>query len=333
MNILIIGGTRFLGRHLVESALEGGHKLTLFHRGQTNPGLFSQVETVLGDRETDLDKLTGRHWEAVIDTCGYFPRLVRLSAEALKDAVSQYVFISTCSVYADFDLIGIDEDYRLGTIKDETVEEITGETYGPLKVLCEKAVQGIFQERALIIRPGLIVGPYDHTDRFTYWPVRVARGGKALAPVGPDEPTQFIHARDLADFTIKCIEEQATGVFNAVGSEQPCPFGKLLETCKQVSESDAQFVWASAEFIAEHHVAPWTELPLWIPASEGRGFSRVSNARALAAGLEFRSTEEIVRNTLEWARSRPANYEMRAGLRLEREAELLKELEENPLVE
>jgi 2'-hydroxyisoflavone reductase len=329
MNILIIGGTRFLGQHLVEAALERGHRLTLFHRGQTNPGLFPQVETVLGDRETDLEVLAGRHWEAVIDTCGYFPRQVKLSVEALKDSVSQYVFISTVSVYADFDVLGIDEDYRLATMEDGTVEEITGETYGPLKALCEKAVQEVFSENVLIIRPGLIVGPHDHTDRFTYWPVRVARGGQVLAPVSPHEPTQFIHACDLADFTLKCIEEKATGVFNVVGPEQPCPFGELLETCKRVSGSDAQFVWASAEFIAEHNVAPWMDLPLWIPESESRGFSRVSNARALAAGLEFRSTEEIVRDTLEWASSRPADYEMRAGLQPEREAELLKKLEED----
>ena len=191
--------------------------------------------------------------------------MVKLSAEALKDAVAQYLFISTVSVYADFEAVGIDEDYPLGTMEDETVEDIAEGAYGPLKVLCEKAVQEVFPENALIIRPGLIVGPYDHTDRFTYWPVRVARGGKLLAPVGPDEPTQFIHARDLADFTLKCIEEKATGVFNAVGPQQPCPFGELLETCKQVSGSNAEFVWASAEFIAENNVAPWTELPLWIP--------------------------------------------------------------------
>jgi 2'-hydroxyisoflavone reductase len=328
MNILIIGGTRFLGRHLVESALGRGHQLTLFNRGQTNPGIFPGIETVFGDRETDLGKLIGREWNAVIDTCGYFPRLVKLSTNMLKDSVKQYVFISSVSAYADFETIRIDENYALGTIEDETVEEITGETYGPLKALCEKAVRGVFPDGALIIRSGLIVGPHDPTDRFTYWPVRVARGGKVLAPVGPDEPVQFIYVRDLAEFTIKCIEEETTGVFNVVGPGEPCSFGELLETCKQVSGSDAAFVWASEEFIAENEVAPWTELPLWVPESEGRGFSRVSNERAQAAGLMFRSTEEIVRDTLEWAKSRPADYEMRAGLKPEREAELLKKLEE-----
>lgn len=328
MNILIIGGTRFVGRHLVESALERGHRVTLFHRGQTYPGLFPQVETILGDRETDLDKLEGRSWDAVIDTCGYLPRLVRLSAQALKDSVALYEFISTVSVYANYDAVGMDEDYALATMEDETVEEITETTYGPLKVLCEQVVQETYPAGALILRPGLIAGPYDHTDRFTYWPVRVVRDGDVLAPVGPDEVAQFIYARDLADFGIKCIEEKTTGVYNLVGPKEPCPFGELLETCKQVSDSDANFIWASAEFIAENNVAPWSELPLWVPESEGRGFSWVSNARPRAAGLKFKPTEEIVRETLVWARSRPADYELRAGLKPEREAELLKKLEE-----
>lgn len=323
MNILLIGGTRFVGRHLTEAALASGHQITLFHRGQTNPGLFPQAEEIFGDRETDLDKLSGRRWDAVIDTSGYLPRLVKLSAQELKDSVSQYVFISSCSVYADFETIGIDEDYPVGTLEDESVEEITGETYGPLKALCEKAVQETYPTGALILRPGLIVGPYDHTDRFTYWPVRVARGGDILAPPGPDEPAQFIHARGLADFALKCMQEKRTGVFNVVGPEQPTSFGELLETCKQASDSDAKFVWAPTDFLTEHNVAPWSDLPLWVPESEGRGFSRVSNARARAAGLKFKPTEEIVRETLEWALSRPPDYELRAGLKPEREAELL----------
>jgi 2'-hydroxyisoflavone reductase len=325
MNILLIGGTRFVGRHLVEActgARAPGSRSSIAAR--PTRASFPQVETILGDRETDLDKLAGRRWDAVIDTCGYFPRLVRLSAQALKDSVAQYVFISTVSVYANYDAVGIDEDYALATMEDETVEEITETSYGPLKVLCEQVVQETYPAGALILRPGLIAGPYDHTDRFTYWPVRVARGGDVLAPVGPDEPTQFIHARDLADFAIKCIEEKSTGVFNVVGPEQPCPFGELLETCKQVSGSDANFIWASAEFIAEKDIAPWTELPLWVPETEGRGFSRVSNARARAAGLEFKPIREIVRETLEWVGTRPAGYELRAGLKPEREAELLK---------
>lgn len=323
MNILIIGGTRFVGRHLVESALSRGHQVTLFNRGKSNPGLFPELETLIGDRERDLEKLGGRVWDAVVDTCGYYPRVVGLSAQALRGCVNQYVFISTVAVYADLERVGIDEDYPLGTTEDETVEQITGETYGPLKVLCEQAVQQAFPAGALIIRPGLIVGPHDPTDRFTYWTLRVARGGKVLAPVGPDELTQFIHARDLADFTLTCIEEKTTGVFNAVGPDDPCPMGELLGTCKRVSGSDAEFVWVSEEFIAAHQVAPWMELTVWVSTADGKGMLQVSNARARAAGLRFKSTREVVRETLEWARSRPADHEMRAGLKPEREAELL----------
>lgn len=326
MNILIIGGTRFLGRHLVEAALARGHQLTLFNRGQTNPDVFPEVETILGDREIDLEKLEGRQWDAVVDTCGYFPRVVGLSANALKDSVANYTFISSVSVYADFDVFGIDEDYPLARMEDETVEEITGETYGALKALCERTVEEIYPAGALILRPGVIVGPYDHMDRFTYWVLRVARGGDVLAPVGPGESVQFIHARDLADFAINCIEEKNTGAFNLVGPEKPRPLGKLLETCKRVSGSDANFVWASEAFIEEHDIAPWSEFPLWVPESESRGLSMVSNARAQAAGLEFKPIEEIVSETLEWARTRPSDYEMRAGLKPEREAELLKKL-------
>lgn len=323
MKILIIGGTRFVGRHLVESALSRGHQVTLFNRGKSNPGLFPELETLIGDRERDLEKLGGRVWDAVVDTCGYYPRVVGLSAQALRGCVNQYVFISTVAVYADLERVGIDEDYPLGTTEDETVEQITGETYGPLKVLCEQAVQQAFPAGALIIRPGLIVGPHDPTDRFTYWTLRVARGGKVLAPVGPDELTQFIHARDLADFTLTCIEEKTTGVFNAVGPDDPCPMGELLGTCKRVSGSDAEFVWVSEEFIAAHQVAPWMELTVWVSTADGKGMLQVSNARARAAGLRFKSTREVVRETLEWARSRPADHEMRAGLKPEREAELL----------
>ena len=326
MNILIIGGTRFVGRHLVEAALARGHEITLFNRGKSNPKIFPQVESIQGDRERNLSKLSNRNWDTVIDTCGYFPRIVGLSAESLKDSVRQYVFISSVSAYADFDSASINEDYPLGRIEDDTIEEVTEKSYGPLKVLCEKAVQAAFPENSLIIRPGLIVGPYDPTDRFTYWPLRVDRGGDILAPVGPDEPVQFIHARDLADFTIKHIEEKTSGIFNAVGPEKPHQIGNLLETCKEVSNSEANFVWAPEEFIKKQKIEPWSEIPLWIPESEGGGFSQISNARARSAGLTFKRTEIVVRETLTWAITRPTDYKMRAGLDPAREAELLKKL-------
>jgi 2'-hydroxyisoflavone reductase len=329
MKILIIGGTRFLGRHLVHSALGRGHDVALFNRGLTNPDLFPQMETILGDREKDLAQLSGREWDAVIDTCGYVPRIVHLSALGLEGSVSRYVFISSISAYAGFGKVGIEESDPVGKMEDETVEEITGETYGPLKVLCEKVVQDTFDEGALIIRPGLIVGPYDPTDRFTYWPVRVARGGDVLAPEGPDARVQIIDARDLSDFIIKLIEEDASGIFNATGPDYELTMGAMLETCKQVSNSDADFKWASVEFLARHEVAPWSDMPVWIPnTEEDAGFSRVDISKAIKAGLKFRPLEETVRDTLEWAATRPSDREWRAGLSAEKEEKVLAALKE-----
>jgi len=327
MRILIIGGTRFLGRHLVESALANRHEVTLFNRGKTNPSLFPQAETIIGDREKDLDKLKGHIWDAVIDTSGYVPRIVRLSAESLREAgsVSRYVFISSISVYKDFKKIGIDESYPVGQIEDETTEEITGEAYGPLKALCEKAVEDIFgTERTLIVRPGLIVGPYDPTDRFTYWPLRVARGGEILAPQKPEATIQIIDVRDLSDFIIKLIEENAFGTYNATGPDYKLTVGKLLEVSKQVSGSDANFKWASVEFLNQNNVQPWSDMPTWIPDDEeGVGASCVDISKAINAGLKFRPLEETVHDTMEWAKTLPSDHEWKAGLSAEREKELL----------
>lgn len=325
MRILILGGTRFLGRHLVEAALERRHELTLFNRGKTNPDLFPHLETILGDREKDLDKLRGRTWDAVIDVAGYVPRIVRLSAEVLEPSVSRYVYISSLSVYENFRQIGIDESYPVGKISDETVEEITEETYGPLKALCEHLVQDIFgEERALIVRPGLIVGPHDPTDRFTYWPVRVARGGHVLAPQKPEATIQVIDVRDLADFILKLIEENASGIYNATGPGYELTIGKLLDVSKQVSGSEANVRWATLEFLKQHKVEAWSDMPTWIPDDEeGLGFSRIDISKASAAGLKFRPLEETVRDTLAWAQTRPTDHKWRAGLTAAREAEIL----------
>jgi 2'-hydroxyisoflavone reductase len=325
MNILIIGGTKFLGRHLVDSALARGHNVTLFNRGKTNPGLFPQVETILGDREHDIEKLSGRAWDAVIDVAGYFPRIVRLSATSLERSVNQYVFISSISAYADFKKVGIVESDPVGKIEDETIEEITGESYGPLKALCEKAVQDTYGKRGLVIRPGLIVGPNDPTDRFTYWPVRVARGGDVFAPEKPDVPVQIVDVRDLADFTINLIEAKASGIYNATGPDHVLTLGALLEACKQVSHSDAVFHWASVDFMKANKVEEWSDMPVWVPDNEeNQGFSRVDVSKAIKAGLKFRALADTVRDTLAWANTRPADHEWRAGLKAEREQELLK---------
>lgn len=325
MNILIIGGTRFLGRHLVDSALARGHQVTLFNRGKTNPDLFPQIETILGDREHDLDKLAGRAWDAVIDTCGYFPRIVRLAAISLEQSVERYVFISSISVYADTKKIGINESDPVGRIDDETIEEITGESYGPLKALCEKAALDAYGKRGLVIRPGLIVGPNDPTDRFTYWPVRTAHGGEILAPEKPDIPVQIIDVRDLADFTIKLIENKASGIYNGTGPDYELTLGAVLQTCKQVSGSDANFKWASVEFLDQNKVEAWSDMPVWVPDNEeNQGFSRVDISKAIKAGLKFRPLADTVRDTLAWADTRSADHEWRAGLKPEREQELLK---------
>lgn len=326
MNILVIGGTRFLGRHFVNSARAYGHEVTLFNRGKTNPTLYRRVKTIVGDRERDLDQLSGR-WDAVVDTCGYIPRMVKRSAEALKDKVGQYVFISSVSVYNDFSKVGLREGDSVGQLEDENVEEITGETYGPLKALCERAVQDVYGVNSLIIRPGLIVGPHDPTDRFTYWPVRIKLGGDVLTPDRPEALTQFIDVRDLSDFIVKMIEQNISGVFNVTGN--PITLNTVFETCKRVSKSDASFKWAPVEFLEKNNVAPWSDMPAWLPSTgENAGFSRVDITKALQAGLKFTDLSETIRETLAWEFERGESMNLKAGLRPEREKELLALLSE-----
>jgi 2'-hydroxyisoflavone reductase len=328
MNILIIGGTRFLGRALVQSAQAGGHNLTLFNRGKSGPDLFPEVEHITGDRASDLDKLSGRRWDAVIDTCGYEPAIVRLSAERLAQAVERYVFISSISAYGSVSQPGVDESAPVAQLPEGEPETFKIENYGALKALCEQAAEESLPGRALNIRPGLIVGEYDPTDRFTYWPWRVAQGGEVLAPDRPGYLTQFIDVRDLADWTIRMVEQRQTGVYNATGPDTPLELGRLLETSKQVSGSDARFTWASEEFLLANQVQPWMEMPLWIPESspEDAGLNQTSVQKAIRAGLTFRPLEDTIRSTLDWANSRPPEYTWRAGITRERELDLLSKL-------
>jgi 2'-hydroxyisoflavone reductase len=333
MKLLILGGTIFLGRYLVEAALARGHQVTLFNRGQHSPELFPDVEKLRGDRDSGLDALRGRRWDAVVDTSGYLPRVVRASAELLAGAVDHYTFISSISVYPHFRSMGLDERAPVGTLDDPTFEEVTGESYGPLKALCEQAVEQALPGRTLIIRPGLIVGPHDGSDRFTYWVRRVAQGGELLAPAHPAWHTQIIDVRDLAEWTLRMVERRQTGVYNATGPEYDLTFGQLLGTCRTVSGSAARFTWVSEAFLLEQAVTPWSELPLWIPESDPDmlGFSDVSCAKAIAAGLAFRDLAETVRDTLAWDSARDVTaapperaLQPRAGLAGEREAELLR---------
>jgi 2'-hydroxyisoflavone reductase len=323
MKLLLLGGTIFLGRHLVEAALARGHEVTLFNRGRHNADLFPEVEKLRGDRDGNLAALQGRRWDAVIDTCGYVPRVVRASAELLAKAVEHYTFISSLSVYSDFSAPGMDESGPTGRLEEETTEEVTGETYGPLKALCEQAAEAAMPGRALNIRPGLIVGPHDPSDRFTYWPRRVARGGEVLAPGDPGSLTQFIDVRDLAEWNIRMMEAGKTGVYNATGPDYPLTMGRLLEECRNVGGSGARITWADEQFLLDSQVAPWTELPLWVPASEGAGFNAVNCGKAIADELTFRPLADTIRDTLAWDAARPADMPLRAGLTPEREAEVL----------
>jgi 2'-hydroxyisoflavone reductase len=325
MKLLVLGGTVYLGRAIVDCALARGHCITLFHRGQSNPGLFPDAEHILGDREHDLDRLAGRTFDACVDTCGYVPRIVGASARALVDAVDRYAFVSTLSVYGDPSPDGTAEDGSLATIDDPTVEEITGETYGPLKALCETRVRDAFGDRALLLRPGLIVGPHDPTDRFTYWPYRVARGGEILAPGRPGRGIQLIDVRDLAAWIVALLEQRESGAYNAVSPPEGLSMERMLGACLEVAGAEGTFTWVDDGFLVEHGVGAWIELPLWIPEEEpiARGFFDFLPDRAVSAGLTFRPIEETVRATLEWARTRPDDHEWRGGLTPEREAELL----------
>ncbi|MFN2251310.1 MAG: SDR family oxidoreductase [Anaerolineae bacterium] len=322
MRLLVLGGTVFVGRHLVDQAMGRGHEVTIFNRAITAPGLFPGIEHLVGDRDGDLSALAGRTWDAAIDTCGYVPRLVRDSAALLSGSVDHYTFVSSVSVYADTSAGGVDESAPVGRLGDETVEEVTGETYGPLKALCEQAAEDEMPGRVLVVRPGLIVGPYDPTDRFTYWPRRVAGGGRVLAPGEPSLPVQAIDVRDLASWILNMAEARAVGIYNATGPAAPLAMGDFLATCRAVSGSDAELMWVDEDTLLGAGVVPFTELPLWVPA-EGAGTFQVAIDKALAEGLRLRPMAETVRDTLKWDSGRPADQPRRAGLTQEREAELL----------
>ena len=303
MDLLVLGGTQFLGRHLVDAALAAGHRVTLFNRGRTNPDLYPDIEKVRGDRDGDLAGLIGKEFDAVIDVAGYVPRVVGPSARLLEPNVGRYAFISTLSVYADFTAVGIDEDSPVATIDDESSEDIE-EHYGALKALCEREVQNSYGDRALVIRPGLIVGPHDPTNRYTYWVTRIERGGRVVVPGPPERMVQYIDARDLAEWTIRAIEAQLGGTYNAIGPHPPVSMADVVEACKEAAGSDARFVWVDDTLLKQHEIGPWMEMPLWVPEDdEYSALMTVDASRAVAAGLTFRSPVDTARATLEWVRS------------------------------
>jgi len=314
VKLLVLGGPRFLGRAIADAALACGHELTFFNRGRTNPELYPEAERLVGDRADDLAALSGREWDAVIDTCGYLPSVVQASAEALSGSGLD-CFVSSVSVYAHFRQVN-DENGPIAKLGELSADEVTDDSYGALKALCEEAVRDVFGPRALVVRPGLIVGPHDPTGRFTYWPHRVARGGEMLAPDPPERVTQIIDVRDLAEWTVRLCETATSGTFNAI--HPGLSWAEMLETCRAVANSDARVAWVSPEFLVEHEVGPWMELPLWLVHPDADFADRVDVTRAIAAGIEFRPLAETARGALDHAA--PVDG---VGLAPKREAALL----------
>jgi 2'-hydroxyisoflavone reductase len=317
MKLLVLGGTKFLGRATVEAALARGHEVTLFNRGQTNPDLFPEAEKLHGDREHDLSALNGSTWDAVVDPSGYAPGVVRASAEKLAEAAAFYLFVASLSVYADRSKTMVEGDAleELGDMPDDRLLEDYS-NYGALKALSEQAVAEMFPDAHANVRPGLIVGPHDPTGRFTYWPHRVARGGHVAAPAPPEERVQFIDVRDLASWMVGLCERHETGAFNAVN--EGVSWSELLKTCRAVTSSDASFVWIDGQFLLDQGIEQWMGLPMWIEDEADKGLHRADTARATETGLTHRPLAETVSATLELAETTEA-----AGLPPEREAALL----------
>ncbi|HZO92509.1 MAG TPA: NAD-dependent epimerase/dehydratase family protein [Candidatus Baltobacteraceae bacterium] len=325
MDVLILGGTEFLGPHTVAALRARGHRATVFHRGRT-PFAFGDdgVAEILGDRTSaDVDALAARRWDAVIDTSTFQPDVVRRSTSALRDAASRYLFVSTVNVYADISTVGLTEDAPLRPPPSaETTDAV--ERYGAGKAACEAIVSEAFGERATIVRPGLIVGPYDPTDRFTYWAERLRRGGEILAPGRPERPVQFVDARDLADWFVRLLEDERGGAFHATGREMAMSAVLRAGLEAIAPASPAELIWIGEAELLASGVAPWTDLPLWLPETpELAGFLRIDIGRAVAAGLTLRDPRETFIAIASWLQSLPPDRERKAGLDPARERELL----------
>ena len=326
LEILILGGTGFIGPHMVREFLRRGHDVTLFNRGRTNNALFPDLVTLIGDRDNGLEALAGHGWDVVVDNSGYVPRHVADSARLLASAASHYIYVSTISVYASL-AEPLDEDAPLATIDDESIEEVTGETYGPLKALCEKRAAAEFgEDRLTILRPTYICGPGDRTDRYTYWPARTIRGGDMVWPGTPRDEIQIVDVRDLANFTVDVAAENILGTYNTVTPVGSFTMGDLLEDCLAVTAADMTPIWMDHGFIDAQETGGGNAFPIWVPpVPEYAGAARVSGARAVAKGLHNRPTRETARDTVSWWRTLPAErtVKLRAGLTPEVEARLL----------
>jgi 2'-hydroxyisoflavone reductase len=339
LKILVLGGTGFIGPHMVHEALRRHHEVTLFNRGKSNKTLFPDLELLVGDRDNGLDALVGRHWDAVVDNSGYVPRHVRDSATLLASAVSHYVYVSSVSAYAamsgnltaadyhDVDVPNDEYDSPLVTMTDETVEEVTSETYGPLKVLCERAAtEAMGEDRITILRPTWVAGPGDDTDRFTYWPVRVSRGGEMLVPGNRDDRLQIVDVRDIANFVVDCLEKRIMGIYNMVNPPGAFSMGKYMDDCVAVTASDVEMTWVDEPFIEKHGLHSGGELQIWSPVSgDTRSDAIVTGARSFAKGMKTRPERETIRDILTWWETLPEERRksMRAGMSAEREAEML----------
>jgi 2'-hydroxyisoflavone reductase len=317
MKILILGGTKFLGRALTETVLSRDHDVTLFHRGLHDAHVFPQAHHIIGDRNTDLSLLQGGQWDAIIDTSGYQPEAVAASTEILKRIAKHYTFISTISAYADLTQLHLDEHAPLMQLEDAADP---GQRYGALKAQCEEVVRAAFPDGALIIRPGLIVGPYDASDRFTYWPARLHRGGHVLAPLPQERNLQFIDVRDLAAWTVGLIEKGMAGTIHASGSEYT--MAEVVAACTSNAE-DTTVSWVTEAFLKDHEVGAWMELPLWLPSDSLVGMLQLNNTKAFESGLITRPLVETVRDTLAWDLQRDPVLVRQAGLKPEREEQLL----------
>ncbi len=320
LNILVIGGTRFVGRHIVEEAIARNHSVTLFNRGTNH--CFPGVTHIKGDRDNpeDLVQLSGSVYDSIIDTCGYYPRQINILTKVLSSS-SHYVFISSISAYGDKVNPYRDESAELAKISPDTPEKLTNETYGGFKVLCEQAAQQQMPQ-TLIIRPGIVAGPFDTTDRFTYWPYRVAQGGNVLVPDNPGQPVQFIDARDLAAFTLNMVEKKETGAFNLVNTPGSVTMKLLVEESLKAAPDDSKIIWVDEDFLASCEIQPWQDLPFWIPG-KASDLMLTSNSKALKAGLSIRPLGVTLQETLNWRLSLPEDYEPGAGLTREKEQQTL----------
>ena len=336
LRLLVLGGTGLIGPPMVEYAVARGHQVTLFNRGRTNAELFPHVERLLGDRDGDLGSIEaeiakGRRWDVVVDNTASLPRWVAASAGLLQDHADLYLFTSSISAYADSSVADADETAPVGTISPEDEASVKtnrdiGSFYGPLKARCEEEARTAFPERAIVVRPGLIVGPGDSSDRFTYWPVRIWRGGEVMAPGEPTDPVQFVDCRDLGEWYVRLVEAGRVGTFNGVGPRSPMSIAEMLYGIRATVDNRISFTWVDAEFLQRHEVQPWSHMTVWVPpVGEYAGFAASNIDRALAAGLSFRPLAETVRDTMRWWNGLPEERRRapKAGLPVEREREVL----------